>query len=229
MTISAHQPAYLPWLGYFDKILRSDLFIFLDSIQFEKNSFTNRNMIKSSNGAIWLTVPVKTKDHFELKLNEIVIDNKKNWKDKHLKSIYFNYKKAVNFEYNFPKIEKLYSNNYEFLSDLCFEHLIFWLEEFNIKTKIIPSSKLNIKSNKSDLVLELCLKFNANNYLSGILGKNYLEEENFKRHNIEVEYQKFETPFYEQLYGEFIPNLSIIDVWMNSDIKSILNFERYKQ
>ena len=216
MILTAHQPAYLPWLGYFDKIARSDIFIFLDTVQFEKNSFINRNKIKTPNGPIWLTIPVLQKGHTDSTLLETKIYNTKRWKVKHLRSIHMNYSKAKFFEINYPKLQKLYSEDYDILSDLCYYQLLSWLKELNIKTEVIRSSKLGIYSKKSDLILDLCRHFNATEYISGILGKNYLEESKFEKNKIKILYQKYKHPVYEQLYGDFVPNMSIVDFWMNT-------------
>lgn len=218
MILTAHQPAYLPWLGYFGKIIKSDMFICLDSVQFEKNSFTNRNKIKTPQGANWLTVPVKMKGHLKIDLNQIEIDNRHNWRKNHLKAIYLNYKKAPRFEECYPKLDALYRKEYQFLSELCFDHFIFWLKEIGMThKKIIRSSHIPITSKKSDLILDLCKHFGADHYISGSLGKNYLKEEDFQKAGITIEYQDYKHPIYPQLWGEFIPNLSITDFWMNID------------
>jgi len=217
MILTAHQPAYLPWLGYFDKIIRSDIFIFLDSVQFEKNSFTNRNKIKTPQGFNWLTIPVITKGHTNSTLRETRIDNKQNWKRKHLNSIYQNYKKSPRFDKCYSKIEVLYKAEYKFLSDLCWDHLVFWLKEFGLKKKLIRSSELPIDSNKSKLVLDLCVYFKADYYISGSLGKGYLQIEDFQQAGTAIEFQDYQHPIYPQLYGEFVSNMGIIDFWMNTD------------
>lgn len=216
MILSAHQPAYLPWLGYFEKIFKSDIFIFLDSVQLEKNSFTNRNKIKTSQGPIWLTVPIKIKGHLSLPLVEIEINNLVTWRQKHLKSIYHNYRRAPYFNECYSKLEVLYEKDYRFLSELCWDHLIFWLKEIGIKREIVRSTQLPISSKKSDLVLDYCNYFKAQRYISGILGKNYLQEEKFAQAGITIEYQEYRHPVYPQLWGDFLPNLSIIDFWMNT-------------
>jgi hypothetical protein len=217
MILSAHQPAYLPWLGYFDKIIKSDIFIFLDSVQFEKNSFTNRNKIKTPQGAIWLTVPVKIKGHLNLALKDIEIDTRSHWEQDHLKAIYLNYKKAPRFNECYPKLETLYQKEYVFLAELCWDHLVFWLKELGIAKRLLRSSQLPVASKKSDLILDLCRYFSADHYISGALGKNYLAENDFQNSGISIEYQHYAHPGYPQLWGEFIPNMGIIDFWMNSD------------
>lgn len=216
MIITAHQPAYLPWLGYFDKILKSDIYVFMDTVQYEDRSFINRNKIKTSQGTMWLTVPVKSKGYRETNLLSLLIDNSQNWKQKHLNTIYFNYKKAARFEELYPRLEKLYLSNHDLLVDLCYEQLLFWLCEMGVSKKIVRLSELGINSSKSDLILDICKALEAKQYISGALGKNYLEEEAFSREGIEIIYQDYRHPVYPQLWGDFVPNMSILDFWMNT-------------
>jgi hypothetical protein len=217
MILSAHQPAYLPWLGYFNKIVRSDIFIFLDSVQFEKNSFTNRNKIKTAQGPIWLTVPLMTKGHINLVLEQMEIDNKRNWREKHFKSITQNYKKSPFIQHYYHKIEALYLKEYVFFAEICWDQLIFWLGEMGIHKKLVRSSDLPITSKKSDLILDLCRYFGADHYLSGALGRNYLEEDNFQQAGITIEYQDYQHPVYPQLWGDFVPFMGVVDFIMNTD------------
>lgn len=215
MKMSAHQPAYLPWLGYFDKIEKCDVFVYMDSVQFQKNSFVNRNLIKTANGPIWLTIPVKQKDRLSSTMLELTIDNSKDWQRKHLQAIALNYRKATQFENLFPKLEKLYTTKYELLVDLCWDQLLFWLNEMNIKTKLVKLSTLDVHRAKSDLVLDMCQSLNATHYFSGARGIDYLDEDSFKQANIEIEYQSFQHPVYPQLYGEFVPGMGVLDYLMN--------------
>ncbi|MCB0360768.1 MAG: WbqC family protein, partial [Bdellovibrionales bacterium] len=151
-TVAIHQPAYLPWLGYFERIFRSDVFVFLDSVQFEKNSFTNRNKIKTAHGEQWLTVPVKAKGHTELSIAELGIADGEPWQKKHLKAIQLNYAKARYFSELFPKLEALYASKATTLADLCFNQLRFWLGELQIEREIIRSSTMTLEKKKSALV-----------------------------------------------------------------------------
>ena len=216
MIISIHQPAYLPWLGYFDKINRSDIFIYLDTVQLEKNSYTCRNKIKTPQGSTWLTIPIIIKGHTTNSIGDIRIDNSQNWKKNHLKNIFFNYKKAKFFDDLYPKIELLYEEDFDLFSDLAYKHMVFWLNELNIQTKIVKSSTLDIETKKSDLILDLCSNFRASKYLSGALGKGYLNESSFDQHQIQIEYQNYSHPVYQQLNGEFLPYMGIVDFWMNT-------------
>jgi hypothetical protein len=217
MILSAHQPAYLPWLGYFDKIIRSDIFIYLDTVQFEKNSFTNRNRVKTLQGPLWLTVPVKAKGHLDKTMMDIEIDNSQPWRRKHLNSIFMNYKKAPRFEECYEKLETLYQDRHQLLAELCWEQLQFWVKELGIRTPIVRASILPVQAKKSDLVLELCRHYEADHYLSGILGKEYLVVDDFGRCGITVTFQQYKHPDYPQLWGAFLSHLSILDFWMNSD------------
>lgn len=215
MILSAHQPAYLPWLGYFGKIICADVFIFLDTVQFEKNSFVNRNKIKTPQGPQWLTIPVKIKGHTNSTLRDLFVDEAQPWRSKHLKSIELNYRKAPHFEECFPELSEMFSMRESNLSELCWRQLQFWLTEFDIKVKVVRSSDLPVSSKKSDLVLDLCKCFGADHYLSGTLGKNYLDEDSFAAAGISIEYQDFQHPVYPQLWSNFEPNMSIVDYWMN--------------
>jgi hypothetical protein len=191
MIISIHQPAYLPWLGYFDKINKSDLFIFLDTVQFQKNSFQNRNLIlKKNDTPMWLTVPIE-KNHFEI-IHKIKIHNGFNWKKKHYDSIRFNYSGTKNFNKIFRKLHQFYNREWVFLNDICYDMLIFFCDLLNIKTKIIKlSEEENILGQKSDLILNICKKYNAKTYYSGINGKSYLDLTKFEQEKINVIFQNF--------------------------------------
>lgn len=225
MILSAHQPAYLPWLGYFDKIVRSDVFIYLDTVQFEKNSFINRNQIKTPQGALWLTIPVKTKGHTIGSLRTTEIDDSQPWRTKHLKSIEMNYRRAARFDECFPKIKALINIPESNLAEYCLRQLRFWLDELHIDTRVVRSSELPITSGKSDLVFDLCQHFGAQRYLSGALGRDYLVEKDFNNAGIAIEYQSFKSPAYPQLWGAFIPNLCVLDWWMSGAELSIFKGE----
>jgi len=215
MIVSVHQPAYLPWLGYFEKISRSDVFVFLDTVQFEKNSFINRNKIKTPQGWQWLTIPVKIKGHTNSTLEDTEVDDIQPWRAKHLKSIQMNYRQAAFFSECFPEIERLLSLPTSSLAELCWQQLNFWIGELGIKTTMIRSSQLNISSCNSDLVLDICKYFSANHYLSGAMGRDYLVEDDFSSAGIAVEYQNFIHPTYPQRWGDFEPYMAIVDFWLN--------------
>ena len=183
--------------------------------RFRKNSFINRNKIKTSQGPQWLTIPIKTKGHFNSTLIDTEVDNSQNWRVKHLKSIEMNYRKAPYFDQNYPKLVELLSTDINGLAELCWRQLNFWLSEFDIGTKVVRLSELDVNSKKSNLVLDLCVQFSADEYYSGALGRDYLDENNFLEKGISIKYQEFFHPVYPQQRDNFEPYMGIIDYWMN--------------
>jgi len=216
MIITAHQPAYMPWLGYFHKLSLSDLYVILDDVQLERNSFTRRNNIIFSQGTLMLTVPVFMKGHREKKIRDIQIDNSENWKRKHLNSLRMSYSKHPFFECYFPWLVNFFDKDWKYLTDITIEMLHFFLKELVIDVQILKQSDLNVSSYKQDLILELCKVCNADTYISGIMGKDYLDDFLFKTNNINVYYQDYKHPEYRQLNNyPFISHLGIIDLLMN--------------
>jgi hypothetical protein len=217
MIVSIHQPAYLPWLGYFDKIRRADLFIYLDTVQFQKNSFQNRNKIRTKSGPIWLTVPVATSGVlYETQLKDIRIDSTLKWQAKHLAALKMNYARATAYEARMPAIVPFYERPWDRLADLCWEMMTIFNAMLGISTRIVKSSDLPAtQSAKSDLVLELCRQVGATTYLSGSMGRDYLVLEDFRAAGIEVLFQDYRHPTYPQVYPGFEANLGIVDFLLN--------------
>lgn len=221
MIVSIHQPSFLPWLGYFEKVIRSNCFVILDTVQFEKNSFDNRNKIKTKKGNLWLTIPVKTKGRFDsMTWQELEIQNAENWRKKHLKTIEMNYSKSPFFKKYKNRLFEIIDSQHNRLLDINIELLNFLFDSLEVQTKIIRASDLKIKSKKSDLVLDIVKKLDGNKYYSGALGKNYLELEKFSSNGIEVIFQDYKHPTYNQINGDFISHLSIIDLLFNEGKKS---------
>ncbi len=215
MILTAHQPAYMPWLGYFHKIALADNFVMLDSVQFEKNSFTNRNKIKTSNGEAWLTIPVEMKGHLDKQINEIQMDSKSNWKKKHWNTLLLNYKKAPHFDKYSGFFEKYYLSETNNLFDFIQSSSNFFFEELKITPKTKKLSELNIESKKQDLIIDLCKKTDSNAFVFGALGKDYADKNLFDSNNISIYFQEYKHPSYQQLWGEFVPYMGIIDALFN--------------
>tara|TARA_B110000116_G_scaffold68455_1_gene59036 strand:+ start:296 stop:1015 length:720 start_codon:yes stop_codon:yes gene_type:complete len=214
VTIAIHQPEHHPWLGFFKKMSQTDIFIFFDDVQYNSSGFQNRNYIKTNTGKTLLSVPVLSK--FDSKINEIKIDKTKNWFKKHKKSIMTNYSKTDFFEEYKNKIEEIYETEYEYLIELNTKVIKFFLNELKIKTKIIFSSSLNLDSNSPKKILEICKKFNADKYISGVhWGLENLNLKEFSDNQIKIEFQKFLHPIYKQCHSPFIPNLSTLDLILN--------------
>jgi hypothetical protein len=220
MIVSINQPSYLPWLGYFQRIAASDVHVVLDHVQFEKNSFTNRNRIRTPQGWVWLSVPVLTSGRSAQKIQEVMIDNRVAWCRKHWRTMLQNYGKAPFFNEYGPFFEDMYAQRWEQLVPLIDRGTEFLLQQLYIETKIIRSSTLDVYGEKSDLVLQICQTLGADTYLSGKLGRDYLDESSFREAGIEIIYQDYKHPVYHQRYEPFESNMSTVDLLFNCGLRS---------
>lgn len=221
MIISMHQPQYLPWLGYFHKIDSCDLFILLDNVQYEKGGFQNRNKICTPQGEKWLTVPVITRGSLGQRIRDVKIDNLRHWQKSHWGMLYDNYKAAPYFHELSDFLSGAYSRHWDNLLDLniaIIEHLLGYL---GIKKNILLESQLDISAVRTERIIEICKKLNADTYLSGAGAKDYLEEVKFADNNIKLLFQQFVHPRYRQLSENFLPNLSMVDLIFNHGKESI--------
>jgi len=221
VIVAGHQPNYLPWLGFFDKMRACDLFIIEDSVLLETKGFTNRNKIKSCQGSLWLTVPVNHVGQ-QIPINEVTIASKgkSNWAKQHYLSIKYSYSKApywLNYQSFF---EQSYELKWMKFIDLSMNFINGIKNFFNIKTPLVMASTLKASGTKSDLILAQCKELGASTYISGIGAINYLDVKKFEDQGIKVVFQNFEHPVYQQLHGNFIPNLSAIDYLFNTDGKT---------
>ena len=224
-VVAIHQPEYLPWLGFFKKMMNVELFVFLDDVQFRKKGWQNRNRIRINDGTTLLSIPVHT--HSYPKINEVTIDNEKNWSMRHKKSILYNYARAPYFGEIKDFIESIFEKKFQYLVDLNTEIIKFIMNELEIKSKIVFSSELEISKKGSDRVLDICKAVDADHYITGTFwAESNLRVEEFKKSNIDVEFQKFQHPIYKQIHGEFIPEMSIIDLLFNEGRKEAKKFSK---
>lgn len=216
MIVCAHQPGYLPYIGFFNKIMQSDIFVFCDHLQYVKKEYHNRNRIRTlQKDWMWLTVPIHSTEPLFQKIMDVKIDNSNNWGKNHWVNIISNYAKSPFFGYYKSFFEELYQKKWEKLVDLNETIIMYILKELRINVKIVKGSDLHLEGKKTDLLIDTCKKLNADSYLSGIGGYEYLEEQKFKENNITLFYQNFHHPIYPQRYEPFIPNMSVIDLLFN--------------
>ena len=217
--IAIMQPTYLPWIGYFNLIYKSDIFVFLDSVQLAKRSWQVKNKIKSSNGELFLAVPIqKTNTRDKLLICESKIAYNVNWVEKHLKSIRHSYSKSYFFNEVYCILEEGLQSNFITLPDLNISLIKKISNMLNIETEFINSSKLkDINGKKDEILISICKKLNAGKYISPEGSKKYIESGNnlFVKNNIGLEYHDYKHPIYQQLYGNFISHLGIIDILFN--------------
>jgi len=224
MILTAHQPTYLPWIGTFHKILLSDTFCFFDIAQYQKKEWDNRNKIYTHNGELMLSVPTKSQNHFDKTIGNICINNETSWAEKQYRSIFLNYKKHPFFDEHNPFLEDMYLNQSWYkLSDLNIHFYKYIIKLLDKDIKIIMASDLKLQGSKSNLVLDMCKKLNASTYVFGGEGKNYAIKDSFKENNISLIFQDYKHPVYKQYRnkGQFLPNLSILDLIMNYGKKDI--------
>ena len=214
--IAILQSNYIPWKGYFDMIAAVDEFIFYDDAQYTKNDWRNRNKIKTCQGPIWLSVPVKIKGKSTQQIIETEIANE-NWAKDHWRTITQNYKKSPFFKVISSLLEAFYvSKKYTLLSELNRDLITEICKYLHIHTKLSISSDFNLIPGRHERVLDLCLQAKATEYISGPAAKSYIQEDDYEKNNIKLTWFSYnDYPEYPQLYGSFIHEVSILDLLFN--------------
>jgi hypothetical protein len=220
LIVAVHQPQYLPWLGYFDKMRIADVFCYLDNVQYKKNEWQNRNRIKTAHSRQWLTVPVRYR--FGQKINEVEINNNQKWHKKHLQAIITNYSKAPYFKDYITQFEDCFSRNWELLSDLnvFLIELLRELLDLHHKPTVLASS-LTLRDEPTDRLIDICKAMGADAYLSGQDGGKYMNLDRFKENGISLVIQEFEHPVYPQLFNQFESHMSVVDLLFNCGPESM--------
>lgn len=210
------QPGYLPWLGFFDMMMQADLFVFIDDVQYDKQSWRNRNRIKTKNGWTWLTVPVLLKGHHLDQIRNIKIDNSKKWMERHWNLIQENYRNAPFFKEYADNFRQFYQKKWEYLEELDLAIVDEFRRILNINTPLAKSSDIDTAGLKSQAkVIAICKHFGAKEYLNGPAGKAIYSEEVFAENGIRLIWHNYKHPVYPQQFGEFIPYMSTLDLVFN--------------
>ncbi len=225
MIVAIHQPQYLPWLGYFDKMNRADVFCYLNDVQYKKSEWQNRNRIKTAQGWQWLTVPVRY--HFPDKINEVPINHTTGWQKKHLQALITNYSRAPFFKSYGDIFEDTFSREWEFISELNIHLLERLRKALNMDAKqTVVSSELDLREEPTDRLIDICKAVGADTYLAGQGGANYMDLERFAQNGINVITQNFKHPVYPQMFADFESHLSIVDLLFNCGPESMQVIER---
>lgn len=211
MILSAHQLNYLPYPGLFSKINLCDKFIYLSNVQFEKKSWQSRNRIINKDKDFLLSIPILNKNIKQL-ICEVKINNKTDWKKKHLKSIENNYSKTKYYKKYISFFREFYEKNWIYLAELNEYFLKYILNELKIKTEIISDKKFNFKEKKNNFIIEMCNYFNADKYLSNKGSEKYIDLELFKKNKINHQFINYKHTNYRDKNNPYIINLSIIDM-----------------
>jgi hypothetical protein len=215
-TLVVLQPGYLPWLGFFDQVRRSSVFIYYDDVQFDKHGWRNRNRVKAPDGAPhWLTVPVLHSGRNWPAILEVEIDNRGAWARKHVGTLKQFYAKAPHLHRYLPALEEMLERRWTLLVDLDLAVTGLICGWLGLERRMLRASALGISGKQSERLLALCQHAGAQRYLSGDSARDYLDTELFAQHGIEVEWQNYVHPVYPQQHGGFVPYLSIVDLLFN--------------
>lgn len=223
MRVGIHQLHYLPWLRYFEKAARCDVFIVLDNIQFTKNGWQNRNKIKSGAGTVILTVPVHTR--LGETMDRVCIDNGPPWRRKHWRTIEQSYSKGPFFGDHAAFLEDTYAREWVMLNDLNRHMLVYLLQALGIQTRLVYASELNVPGTATERLINLVKEVGGDRYYSGAYAaEEYLDTELLADAGIALDLQTWHPPIYPQLHGAFVRDLSIVDLLMNCgpDSRSVL-------
>jgi WbqC-like protein family len=221
MIVAAHQPHFLPWLGYLHKVAAADLFVVMDDLQFEAQNFQNRNRVKVNNGTTWLTVPLQRGSQGELICQKRIANAsspKEDWRRKALLTLTTHYGKTPHFKHYAPELERTLAAEHASLLELDLHFLRLFMGWLGIRTPIVLASTLSLEGQKTARIVHMCQRVGATVYLSGSGGsKDYLELPLFERAGIDVRFQHFEHPEYPQRYpaAGFIKNLAALDLLLN--------------
>ena len=210
-TAAIHQPQYLPYPGFFHKVMNADVFVAMDDVEFHRRGLQHRNKIKGSDGWQWLTVPVIHR--WGQLLSDVTMDSTSHWQRKHANAIRWNYGRAPFFDDYSPAYLEILSRPWTNLLELNLALTERLMADLGITTSIVRSSSLHIESQRSQRLVDLCVAVGADTYLSGPGGRRYMELEPFDVAGVQVRWQEFESPRYQQLFPQagFIPDLSILD------------------
>jgi hypothetical protein len=220
MIIAVHQPQYLPWLGYFDKIDRADVFVLLDNVQFKKNEWQNRNRIKTAQGPQWLTVPVLYR--FPQLICEVGINTKERWQHKQRQAILTNYRKASSWSILEFFFEEIFAKEWQTIGELNIHVVRELAALLGIATPLHAASELpTFPEDPDERLIAVTRHFGADTYLAGSGGHGYMDLAKYENAGIQVVFQEYRHPEYRQMFGDFEPFMSVVDLIYNHGKDSI--------
>lgn len=213
--VCIHQPDFAPYLGFFHRLYRSDVYIVLDDVQFLRRGWHHRDKIKTATGEAWLTLSIRKADyHVPIGSVELHPDYD-DWVPHNLNLIRQNYARAPYFPRYFPILEEIYGKRHRRLVDMAMDLLGFFFTELDIAVEVVFSSDLAVPGQKNEKLINLVRAVGGDHYISGTGALSYLDPGMFEKAGIGLEVQSFSHPVYPQQFGGFIPYLSCIDAFMN--------------
>jgi len=220
--LTAHQPAYLPWCGLLHKISIADVYVYMDNVKFSKSDkFINRNYIKNPQGKQLLTLPLKTGGSDNILVKDLELADPRKHLLSHFNNIRQNYIKSPFFKIYEDQILDIYERPYLFLKDISYDLLVFIAYSLGVETQFIKASELEISSSKNQYLIDLCEKLNCNMYIFGAQGIDYADVELWSEKKISIEFQNYLHPEYKQMFGNFEPYLTVLDLLFNYGPESL--------
>ena len=215
-----HQPDFIPYLGFFDRLVKADIYVVFDNVQYVRSSrgWTSRDKIRTKDGEKWITISTQKAPRDTL-IKNVLLSNEIPWKENHINLIKENYKNSPYYDEIMPYIKKLYSTEFTRMMDFNVEAIKILMELFDIHIDMVYASDLNPVGKNNSLIIDIVKKLGCHRYLSGIGAKDYFVQEMYDEAGIEVIWQNFEYPVYKQQYEGFIPYLSSIDMLFNCGIE----------
>lgn len=220
MILAAHQPCYLPSIFFFQKLAAADIFILADDYQYTTNNQINRTKIKTKVGWSWLTLPALTSGYSGQLIKNVKLNNNYSWQDKHIRTLHGNYAYAAYFEQYIDRIENILHGREKCLIQLTLDLISFIINELNLCTEIVVCSELNLPDQSNNKLLAMLEKTNCGTYLADSKLSGFLDKEEFETNGFSLKFVKPGIKKYHQLFGDFIPNLSIIDLMFNEGYES---------
>lgn len=221
MIVAAHQPIFLPWPGFFHKAAHADCLVLLDAVQFPRGrTWLTHNRLKNETGEMWLTVPVLRKGRGLQTVRRVEIYEEREWRRKHIGGIQQNYVHAPYFPDYFPRIEAVYRKRHKCLSDFTTELIMLQLDALSLRAKVLRQSEMGIEDKGTELLIRICRHLGADRFLSLSSAEKHIDGDSMRQSGIEIIRSNFRPPVYPQLWGDFIYNLSALDMLLNCGPKS---------
>lgn len=221
MIVATHQPIFLPWPGFFFKAMKADCMVLLDDVQFPRGrGWVNRNRLKNKQGEMWLTVPVWKKGRGLQIIRDVEICNESDWKRNHFESIRHHYANAPYLDEYLPALESVYRENDHLLVELNLQLIKFNWEKLSLKTELYLQSDLGVSGKGTELIINICKHLSSDSYLTFPTVEKHLDARLMNKSGIKTKFVSFDRPVYPQLWGEFIYNLSTLDMLFNCGEKS---------
>jgi hypothetical protein len=216
-VVSIHQPNFMPWIKLLDKVLASDVYIAYDTVQYTKSEYHSRQRVKTHFGQAWLTVPTRSRKGSVQRIDEVEIDNKQPWRQKHLSILKVNYRKAPFFDEVSALVKDVYATRHTHLADLGVDVIAAVRDYLGSGVQVVRASSLPHSGDNTDRLMQLTRSVHGDVHLTSTFGtdRQYIDWSRLLEAGIAVRVQRFEHPVYPQLHGPFVANLSVLDMLFN--------------